>query len=144
MKTIICYPSKLADTDEINISSWIISNYLEKQGYEVFYNEVEENEEIDLTVYFDQLALYCLEDCLTPETFKRIIMSRHILHCYCTTTDIRSEVGLSPVVSNHRFSYSFKHNAYLPRLIWQEFHKTEFPDQITTFPEWQIILNTEC
>lgn len=136
MKTIICYPEALAGTNSINLGSWIIANHLESQGYEVFYNEVAAGEDINLECYFDQLALYCLEDCLTPATLKRIVMSRHIIHSYSTSNAVVNNLNeaFKPVVvypipshHQHRLDFIYKEGGYLPDLVWKVFHKDKPP-----------------
>lgn len=129
MKTVICYPEP---TTSITVSTWIIASYLEKQGYDVYYNEVLAGHDIDLESYFDQLALYCLEDCLTPQTIKRLVLSRHIVHSYSTdrtVIDNLKDVFAYPIPDNckHRLDFVCKEAAYLPELVWQEFYKDESP-----------------
>ncbi len=136
MKTLICYPEALANSNSINLGTWIIANHLENQGYDVFYNEVPEGEDINLECYFDQLALYCLEDCLTPATLKRIVMSRHIIHSYSTTNAVVNNLNeaFKPVIvypipsrHHHRLDFVHKDGEYLPELVWKIFHKKSPP-----------------
>lgn len=124
MKTIICYPEALADNHDIKLSSWIISNYLEHLGYEVFYDEVPSGSDVDLECYYDQLALYCLEDCVTPSLLRKIVLSRHILHAYSTKKDKFPPV---PNKLQHKLNIVYKKDVTLPKLVWNSLHKSKYP-----------------
>lgn len=168
MKTIICYPESLANSNSINISSWIISDYLEKQGYEVFYNEVPDGEDIDLGLYYDQLALYTLEDCLTLSTLKKIALSRHILHSYSSSKmieekmndkDFKKEIddylsrpakpGLaSAILTTIHNRISVKSTSgLLQTLVWREFIKSKLPaaqiKKPLTYPQFLQLVKNE-
>ena len=156
MKTIICYPKSLAGTNSVNTSSWIIADYLNKQGYEVFYNEVPDGEDIDLTIYYDQLALYCLEDCLTAKTISKILTSRHILNSYSSSDIIEKKInGLFTLSAKadsaavvlksiqHRVSIKTT-NKLLQELVWKEYYHTKPPAAIKkpiSYPQFMQLVN---
>lgn len=147
MKTIICYPKPTAS---ITISTWIIASHLEKQGYEVFYNEVSEGEDIDLESYFDQLALYCLEDCLTPQTIRKVVMSRHIIHSYSTDKTVIKNLTEAlgensyplPEKVKHRVDFVTSASMPLEQLVWYEFYKdAPIPDLANLgFPQFNQLI----
>lgn len=143
MKTVICYPAKITDTASIKVSTWILSEYLEQQGYKVFYYEVEDEEDIDTSIFFDQLALYCLEDCLTAATLKKLLMSKHILHACSTSKDARESIGLPASYSSHRFSYHYEPTKSLPELVWSTFNSADYPTELSneiTYAQFKNII----
>ena len=137
MKTIICYPTALKDDHNVVLSSWILTDYLERQGYEPYYCEVADNEDIELEAYFDQLALYCLENCVTPTLLKKIVLSRHILHGYSTSDNYLPNI---PADFSHRLHFTFNKRSKLSKLVWGSLNKTPYPkalDSITTYAEYK-------